>query len=267
MIKLHVVHAEYGDCLILESIIGKSSTMVFIDGGLYQTFEKHLKPTIQKLPIKGQLILVILSHIDNDHINGLLDLLEEIKTQRESSIASIIMKGFQQATDLTTLAKSLKVPINPEYDKLILVDNITKIIKMKDMTFRILGPAKKNLEKLRKEWNNWLNKKKANENLEFELLQILDKSIPYLSSIMLLVESKTKKILFTGYGSGDDIIKVLSSNAMLDEEGKFLVDVLKVPHHGSDRKVSADFFKTVRANYYVISANGRDDNPSIDTLK
>jgi hypothetical protein len=52
------------------------------------------------------------------------------------------MKGFQQATDLTSLAKSLKIPINPEFDKLILVEKIPKIIKYKDITFRILGPQK-----------------------------------------------------------------------------------------------------------------------------
>jgi beta-lactamase superfamily II metal-dependent hydrolase len=84
---------------------------------------------------------------------------------------------------------------------------------------------------------------------------------------MFLVESKTKKILFTGDGSGDDIISVLSKSAMLDEQGKLHVSVPKVPHHGSDRNVSREFFNTVYADYYVISANGRDDNPSIDTLK
>jgi beta-lactamase superfamily II metal-dependent hydrolase len=316
--KLHVVQAEYGDCLVLESEASKNSTTVLIDGGPYQTFEKHLKPTLQCLPINGKLDLVVLSHIDNDHIIGLVDLLEEVRDQREqgtkelvkisklwhnsfndlfqidedantflknsfltlnfkskgeqkkteSFITSIIMKGFQQATDLTSLAKSIKIPINPEFDKLVLVENAPKIIKFKDITFRILGPTKKNLDRLREEWKEWLNKKKKlNQNLEFDLLQILDKSIPNLSSIMLLVESKSKKILFTGDGSGDDIIEALSRNAMLDKQGKFHVEVLKVPHHGSDRNVSREFFNTVNADYYVISANGRDDNPSIDTLK
>ena len=317
MIKLHVVQAEYGDSLILESAVGTNLTTVLIDGGPYQTFEKHLKPTLQKLPIKGKLDLVVLSHIDNDHIIGLCDLLEEIKTKREegtkelvkisklwhnsfndllqtdeypnkflknsfltmndrsteeqkkveSFVTSIIMKGFQQARDLSLLARSLKIPINPEYDKLVLVENVPKIIKLKNMTFCILGPTKKNLEKLREEWKNWLDKKKLNENLEFDLLQILDKSIPNLSSIMFLVEGKNRKILFTGDGSGDDIIEVLTRNTILDKQGKFHVDILKVPHHGSDRNVSREFFNTINADYYVISANGRDDNPSIDTLK
>jgi ribonuclease BN (tRNA processing enzyme) len=315
--KLHVVQAEYGDCLILESGVGKNSTTVLVDGGPYQTFEKHLKPTLQKLPINGKFDLVVLSHIDNDHIIGLLDLLEEIKDQiqkgtkglvkisklwhnsfndllqldedpnsilkksllalnfrskeeqkkMENSITSVIMKGFQQATDLTSLAKSLKIPINPEFNKPVLVENAPKIIKLKDITFRILGPTKKNLDKLRKEWKGWLNKKKLDENVEFTLLQILDKSIPNLSSIMLLVEAKNRKILSTGDGSGDDIINMLSRYGMIDKQGKYHVDILKVPHHGSDRNVLREFFNIVNEDNYVISANGRDDNPSVDTLK
>ena len=54
---------------------------------------------------------------------------------------------------------------------------------------------------------------------------------------------------------------------MLDKNGKFHVDILKVPHHGSDRNTSLEFFNTVNAKYYIISANGRDDNPSLNTLK
>jgi metal-dependent hydrolase (beta-lactamase superfamily II) len=86
VINLHTVQAEYGDCFILESKQGKESTHVLIDGGPYQTFLKHLKPTLQKLPLSGKLDLVVLSHIDHDHIIGLLNLLDEIKTQRERPI-------------------------------------------------------------------------------------------------------------------------------------------------------------------------------------
>jgi hypothetical protein len=82
-----------------------------------------------------------------------------------------------------------------------------------------------------------------------------------------LVQGKNRKILFTGDGSADGIIEVLSRNDMLDKQGKYHVDILKVAHHGSARNVSPEFFNTVIADYYVITANGRDDNPLIDTLK
>ena len=69
------------------------------------------------------------------------------------------MKGFQQGTDLTSLAKSLEIPINVEFEKLVLNEGTPKSIKLKGITFHILGSAKKNLKILREEWKNWLNKK------------------------------------------------------------------------------------------------------------
>jgi hypothetical protein len=111
---------------------------------------------------------------------------KEEQKKTESFITSIIMKGFQQARDLSLLAKALKIPINPEYDKLVLVENVQKNYKAEDMTFSILGPTRKNLDELGEELKDWLKKKKLNQNLEFDLVQILDKSIPNLSSIMFL---------------------------------------------------------------------------------
>ena len=84
---------------------------------------------------------------------------------------------------------------------------------------------------------------------------------------MFLAEIKNRKILFTGDGRGEDIIRVLSNNGMLDKDGRIHMELLKVPHHGSDMNASIEFFEIVDANYYVISANGRDDNPSLDTLR
>ena len=311
MIKLHIIQAEFGDCFILESKSYNESTTILIDGGPYQTFTNHLRPTIQKLLLNGEIDLMVLSRIDNDHIIGLLDLLNEIKNQRESGtkelvkikkmwhnsfkdllqlsdepnklflnifpdqsliknknvMESIIMKGFQQGTDLTTLAKSLKIPINSGFDKVIEVEDNIRSTRLKNINLHIIGPTKKNLEKLRKEWNDWFTKKQQTEKTESGLIQILDKSVPNLASIMFFAEIQNRKILFTGDGLGPNVIDILSKNALLDQNGKFYVDVLKVPHHGSDRNTSLEFFNTVNAKYYIISANGRDDNPSLNTLK
>jgi hypothetical protein len=178
---------------------------------------------------------------------------------------SLVMKGFQQGTDLAEFAKLLKIPINPDFGNLIVINNKIRSVNLNDVALLVVGPTKKNVEKLQKEWKKW-SKKKTAESLA-GLVQILDKSIPNLASITFLVEMQNRKILFTGDGLGQDIIEILSKNAMLNSKGKFYVDFLKVPHHGSDRNTSPEFFNTVTAEYYIISANGRDDNPSIGTLK
>jgi len=187
--------------------------------------------------------------------------------ERKNILESLIMKGYQQGTDLAKMAKSLKIPINEGFGELIEVEHNVKSASLNNINLRILGPTMKNLEKLRKEWNDWFNKKQQTGKTESRLIQILDKSVPNLASIMFLAEIKNRKILFTGDGLGQDVVEMLSRNRMLDKNGKFHVDVLKVPHHGSDRNTSQEFFSIVYAEYYMISANGRDDNPSLDTLR
>ena len=55
--------------------------------------------------------------------------------------------------------------------------------------------------------------------------------------------------------------------AKLLKGGKLRVDVLKLPHHGSERNVAADYFETIVAKHYVVSADGKFDNPDVGTLK
>ena len=130
-------------------------------------------------------------------------------------------------------------------------------------------PYTKKLDRLKKIWDEWERQHLQGEITidDYKALQVLDSSITNLSSIMFLVEFEGKRMLFTGHGLGSDIVESLSQSGLLDSQGKVHVDILKVPHHGSERNVSEQFFKTVTANTYVVSANGRDDNPSLSTLK
>jgi len=59
---------------------------------------------------------------------------------------SLVIKGFQQGTDLTTLAKSLKIPTNPGFDEVIEVEDNVRSIRLKNINLQILGPTKKILK-------------------------------------------------------------------------------------------------------------------------
>ncbi|CAN5593563.1 hypothetical protein BH18THE1_BH18THE1_04550 [soil metagenome] len=86
---------------------------MLIDGGPYQTFKNHLKPAILKLLLNGKIDLMVLSHIDNDHIIGLLDLLNEIKNQRENRTKELVKvtkmwhNSFKNLLLLPELEKSI----------------------------------------------------------------------------------------------------------------------------------------------------------------
>ena len=80
---------------------------------------------------------------------------------------SLVMKGFQQGTDLTKLAKILKIPINPDFDKIIVVNDKIRSVRLNNISIHLLGPTKKNVDKLRKEWKKWLEKKKTEETVNW----------------------------------------------------------------------------------------------------
>jgi beta-lactamase superfamily II metal-dependent hydrolase len=91
MFKIHVVQADFGDCLILEFGTPAKPRYILIDGGPDHIYDRFLRPELQKIAGQGgKLDAVILSHIDNDHVIGLLDFLAELKEQKDGAKAEYI---------------------------------------------------------------------------------------------------------------------------------------------------------------------------------
>lgn len=75
--KLTVFHASDGDCLLLSS---KDSTprRMLIDGGRAASYQKNTRDFLGALRTANQKIdVVCVSHIDDDHITGILQLVED----------------------------------------------------------------------------------------------------------------------------------------------------------------------------------------------
>ena len=95
----------------------------------------------------------------------------------------------------------------------------------------------------------------------------LDRSVFNLASIVVSLRAQNREMLLTGDARGDDILDGLAAAGLLDTDGKRHVDLLKLPHHGSDRNVSTDFFRRVTADHYLISGDGGHGNPELATFE
>jgi beta-lactamase superfamily II metal-dependent hydrolase len=74
--KLKVFQANKGDTLL---VTGEDGTTLLVDGGLIGSYRDHLRPALEQLAASGTAIdLVCVSHIDEDHIAGILQLLDDI---------------------------------------------------------------------------------------------------------------------------------------------------------------------------------------------
>jgi beta-lactamase superfamily II metal-dependent hydrolase len=309
MLNFRAVQAAFGDSLIIEFGTVSQPQYVLIDGGPARVYKNDLEAVLKSIKAAGHdLDLVVLSHVDNDHVIGLLDYFSEleqevangtvtlprvkglwhnsfsdtigkgndIQMQLQTAIGSAAAsmtdasKGFLaigEGRQLRIRASQLAVPLNlPVQGKTMTVDAASAPVHIGNLMLRVVGPTEASLEALRKEWVKWLNKHKDKIKTDPQVAKMADKSIPNLSSIVLWAEADGKTLLLTGDARGDFVIEGLE-DAGIKKKGKPLaMDLLKLPHHGSDRNVDQAFFQTLTANTYVVSADGTYDNPDLDTL-
>ena len=175
--------------------------------------------------------------------------------------------GVKEGNRLRILAKKLKLPLNKGFkDDLVMLETATQPSKFGKLTLQRCRPEPGEPGCASRRVDGLARQGREANGSNAATMANADKSVPNLSSIVLLAECDGKTILLTGDARSDHILDGLKQAGVLTD-GKLHVDVLKVAHHGSDRNDTAKFFKTVTADTYVISANGKDDNPDYETLK
>jgi hypothetical protein len=311
---LEVLRAEHGDCLLLFH----GQDIVLIDGGPPGVYDDTLKPRLDELVVQRGLPLflrmVMVSHIDDDHVVGLRDMFAAARDRAENKLgpkewlaAELWLNAFGRLTAAGGKASSagvrgaaadalvnampgaeskavvVSIPngnallqdaqfLGVEINKSVageLVeaaeDAATSVDVGSGLTFTVLAPAADRLAKLRKKWEDW---DKHHPKKDVQQAANVDRSVFNLSSIAVLARSGKRTLLLTGDARSDDVMHGLEAAKLLPAGGKpLVVDVLKMPHHGSIRNIDAAFLTAVHARNYVISANGRDGNPENETLK
>ncbi|PWC52421.1 MBL fold metallo-hydrolase [Azospirillum sp. TSO22-1] len=310
--NLHVVQALHGDCLIVEHEDGGTRRFILVDGGPAGVYEEHLKPYLTQLVgAGGPLDLVVLSHVDDDHVVGVLELFADIDlatvngdtppvalgelwhnsfratVDEDGGIAERTRQiltmngarqvamtatasaffGINQGNQLARAATKLGIAVNAVTGgDVVMPETVHNPVGRHGLEIHVIGPNQANLAALRDEWLDWLATHEHAALVDPTTAANADKSVPNLSSIMLLLRSGGRSMLLTGDGRGDFIVQGLQQAGLMNG-GTCHVDVLKVQHHGSNRNSKPDFFKTVTADTYVISADGKHGNPDLPTLQ
>ena len=192
-------------------------------------------------------------------------------------------------------ATQLRIPLNKQFgSKLIMSRSPAKReARIGKMNVFVIGPLPSEVTRVRDEWNTWLRKnqdrirklKKEAEadarsigNSADRIADLLaarvdelgnrdDVTAPNLASLMLLLEEGKTKVLLTGDGHWEDILKGLAHHKKFDAKGLLHVDVLKIQHHGSEHNHKADMAERVTADNYVFCGNGKHDNPDVRVVK
>ena len=329
MLIFEALRAAHGDALILHFGTKTKPRIAVIDGGPSGVHNDALRPRLDEIRKERKLAatapldidLMMVSHIDDDHLVGILDLVRDMKDLRDNrkfvpwriarfwhnsfddiigdtagavgaggaggsaSLASTaelaslsrlaggdgsaIIASVPKGRDLRKLLDAFGLGGNPPFNDLVMDGHAP--VKIGNLSVTVIAPDKPRLDKLQKKWDSEikpiLKKERTSPAEAAALADYTDNTVHNLSSIVMLVEAAGKRLLLTGDGRGDHTLKGLKAAGLLDTKGKLKVDLLKLPHHGSERNVKQEYFDSIIAKHYVISANGRDDNPDIATLK
>jgi beta-lactamase superfamily II metal-dependent hydrolase len=167
-LRLHTLQAGYGDCLVIEyGDDPKRPHIVIIDGGVGDTTTKALKKLLKGWP-DAQLELLVVSHIDDDHIVGAIRLLQD-KTLRArikdiwfngatQRLADLEHLGFKKGDKLEEMlaSTSLKLPWNTAFKGSDAVVDLSAAVEPVRLplgaSITLLSPTIASLRALRDAW-------------------------------------------------------------------------------------------------------------------
>jgi hypothetical protein len=325
--SLDVRRARKGDCLILHYGTKSDPGVMLIDGGPAQVWEPHLKPRLAAIRAARGLAatdslpvdLLMVSHIDDDHINGILELTGELVQAKDArrplplkvrkfwhntfddiignsaqelrksvtaafgaasldgepdvdgldpdaaQVLASVGQGFRLRDD----ARHLAFAVNPDFggDLVAARRDAAPLDMGRGLSFTVAGPMQPELIALQKEHDAFLKKQENERQSRATLASFTDSSIPNLSSIVVIADAGGARMLLTGDARGDKMLAGLELVGALEPEGTMHVDLLKMPHHGSDRNMDTRFLERVVAEHYVFSGDGQHGNPERATFE
>ena len=295
--KIKFLQAYNGDSILIsfQDDTGVNRN-ILIDGGTSKTYlgsgkRGELYFTIQDVKSRSEHIdLLILTHIDNDHIGGLKKWFEKDK-DAFSLIKNVwfnsgksIAKYFEE-NENPELIETLNI-FNSTFtsvpEAIVFEDYIEKynkwdkeIIKegrvadQNGVKIELLAPDDKSLNKLLKEYkkpeynyqtssstNDWSMpiEKFIDEEEKPEFRFIQDNSVSNGSSIAFILTIKDKKYLFLGDSQPDIVTDCLKKQGCSKSKPLEVVFV-KLSHHGSSKNTNKELLEIIKTDNYIISTN------------
>lgn len=235
-VEITMLDVGQGDCMVIRSASGRIYLSDCGSSSVSQVGTYRLIPFL-KAKGYGRLEGIFISHLDQDHYNGILELLEAAQEEHiaihtlflpDSVRSDVWEKTEEKLAKVLELAKMINVSV-------VFLQVGSSIIDG-EMEFNCLHPGKNKKEK-NHESNN--------------------------GSMVLSVEYGEFSLLLTGDVEKEGEEEILEKNDRLG-----LYDLLKVAHHGSAGSSSAAFLAKIRPTVSLISCgkNNTYGHPAKETL-
>lgn len=291
-IRIEVLPARLGDCLLVECERedGRPWRML-VDGGPPDTWPV-LEERLQRIDgAKPDIDVAVVTHIDSDHIGGLIPFLASDHAERVGDY------WFNGRIHLPGIGRDRSITQGETVTNTLLADDVAPgrdlpwneafgggpIDTGEEAGFievpveggpriTVLSPTTERLTRLGTKWAKALaearQERRDRGRLEPEVLPALhdletlvdqagnDTSVPNGASIALLLEHRGASIVLGADAFGRVLGEGLAGLAAARGQERLPVDAFKLPHHGSRGNVFEAMLATAPARHYLVSTNG-----------
>jgi beta-lactamase superfamily II metal-dependent hydrolase len=289
--SIEMLPARDGDCLWIEYGDKSEPKRLLVDGGKTETYQEIRRRIAEVKKPKVRFELLIVSHVDADHIEGIIELLNDPKVVFDEIWfngyrhlpGSVEMFGPVQGETVSATIDKKKIPWNLtkfEGGGVSIPKNgeLPTIILPGCMKLTLLSPYLQQLARLRPVWQQACREAGIDPSspkivpvreeiegvesfgpLDVEALAVkkftADPSESNGSSIAVLAEYDEKIALLAGDAYpqklADSVAKLVGS-----QKCKLKLDAFKVPHHGSKHNINKKLLEKIDCRRYLLSTDG-----------
>lgn len=247
MLEVYTYNAGKGDCIRIKFA---ETHNIFIDTGVTRFAPKFEQICNKIIAANETLDALILTHVDDDHIGGILAnlrnnsykvLFKEVWMNHDGS-ASVgdIMLSTQQNNEVYARLIQRGVEVKPmvKGTHCEVAGAVIDIVCPKEIEVR----AKKSRDTALAHHRDYCLTLSALANMP---ITQHDTSINNKNSIIFIFSYEGHRLLFTGDAWADDVVKT---------SGEF--DLVKLPHHGSVRNIKEEYQHHIRSGNFLICTDG-----------
>lgn len=295
--KIKFLKAFNGDAILITFKDKEEVRNILIDGGMPATYVQkgkngkleygELKETVDRIRENNEKIdLLILTHVDDDHIGGVLKWFEKDKEAHkiigkvwfnsgrliseyfnEQEIAENLLEIPDEST-LTSIGQGVKfedyIEKNEIWDRSIVV--ALEYFEYLGVKFKILSPSSDKLKLLLGKWGKEkpesLDTSADKNDYELTLVEHISKdkfkedpAVHNGSSITFVMTFEKKNFVFLADSHPSVVVDSLKTFGY-SREKPLNAELVKISHHGSKANNSVELLELIKTNKYVISTNG-----------
>lgn len=271
--RIEILQAGTGDSIW----ISHNKKNIVIDGGKSTT---GIRTRYDQMPQDEIIDLLVVTHIDSDHIAGVISLVKHMKENGETHRLKQVWFNFpkkegtneysvDEGNELTSLLL--------EIDGLCWNNNTSYLlgstIEVGDIKLQVLAPDHDVADEYKPKAPEEMRAENADWHVDLKTLidyvddDDLDEGGPNSQSIVILVECDGKKLLFPGDCTPKELNNALH-NYNSTKGAPLILSLMKLPHHGSTRNVTKSILDEMICSNFVISTqkNKRYCFPNKETI-